>query len=55
MRPPRPRPIPKDSGRTISTVLGRRLISGDNEKFVQELFAGVRISQAIEGEPNDQL
>ena len=54
VRPPRPGPVPKDSGRVIGTVLGRRLIGGENERFVQELFAGVRISQVVEGEPGDQ-
>ena len=55
-RPPRPGPVPKDSGRIINTVFGRRLISGDNKKFVQELFAGIRISQAAETnrEPGDK-
>ena len=48
LRPPRPGPVPKDSGRFVNTILGRRLIRGDNEKFVQELFTGIRISQAIE-------
>ena len=48
LRSPRPSPVPKDSGRFVNTILGRRLIRGDNEKFVQELFTGIRISQAIE-------
>lgn len=43
--PPRPGPVPKDSGRFVNTILGKWLIGGDNEKFVQELFAGIRISQ----------
>lgn len=33
VRLPRPGPVPKDSGRIIDTVLGRRLIGGDNERF----------------------
>jgi hypothetical protein len=55
-RPPRLGPAPKDSGRIINTILGRRLIGGDNEKFIQELFASVRISQAakIDREPGDK-
>ena len=38
-------------------MLGRRLLGGDNEKLVQELFASVHISQAVNselGEPNNQ-
>ena len=54
MRPPCPGPVPKDSGRIIGTVLGRRLLNGDNEKLVQELFASIHISQAVDSEPGDQ-
>ncbi|PMD14958.1 hypothetical protein NA56DRAFT_358770 [Hyaloscypha hepaticicola] len=39
IRQPRPGPVPKDSGRIIDIVLGKRLLGGDNEKLVQELFA----------------
>jgi hypothetical protein len=50
IRLPRPGPVLKESGRIIDTILGRRLIGGANEKFLQELFAGVRISQVITDE-----
>jgi hypothetical protein len=56
MRQPRLGPVLKDSGRIIDIVLGRRLLGGDNEKLVQELFASVRISQVVDselGEPGD--
>lgn len=43
-RPPRPGPAAKDSSRILNTVRGRRLIGGDNERFVQELFTSVRLS-----------
>ena len=56
LRPPRPGPVPKDSGRFVNTILGRRLIGGDNEKFVQELFTSIHISQATKTsrEPGDK-
>ncbi len=52
---PRPGPIPKASGQA-NTVLGRRLIGGQNEKQVVELFATfatVRLGQSEDGEPGD--
>jgi hypothetical protein len=42
--PPRPGPVPKASGQS-NTVLGRRLIRGQLEKQVVELFAAVRLAQ----------
>ena len=45
---PRPRPVPKASGQA-NTVLGRRLIGGQNEKQVLELFATIRLGQDDEG------
>jgi hypothetical protein len=54
IRPPRPGPTPKDSSRILNTILGRRLIGGDNEKFVQQLFAGIHISQAIDSESSNR-
>jgi hypothetical protein len=51
---PRPGPVPKASGQA-NTVLGRRLINGQNEKQVLELFATVRLGQDDKGtgEPGD--
>jgi hypothetical protein len=56
LRPPRLGLVPKDSGRFVNTILGKRLIKGNNKKFVQELFVSIRISQAIEtsGEPGNK-
>ncbi len=53
-RPPRPGPVPKDSGRIINTQRGRRLLGGDNDRFVRELFASVRIAQTTDSEPGDK-
>jgi hypothetical protein len=53
-RQPRPGPAPKDSGRIINTIRGRRFIGGDNDRFVQELFAGVRLAQIADGEPGNK-
>jgi hypothetical protein len=53
--PPQSRPglVPKASGQA-NTVLGRRLISGQNERQVIELFATVRLRQDDDGgEPGD--
>ena len=50
--PPRPGPVPKASGQS-NTVLGRRLIGGQLEKQVVELFAAVRLAQQEDGEPGD--
>ena len=50
--PPRPGPVPKASGQS-NTVLGRRLIRGQLEKQVVELFAAVRLAQQEDGEPGD--
>jgi hypothetical protein len=44
IRPPRPGPVPKDSSRITNTTRVRRLLGGANERFVQELFAGVRLA-----------
>lgn len=50
---PRPGPVPKASGQA-NTVLGRRLISGQNERQVIKLFATVRLRQDDDGgEPSD--
>ena len=49
-RQPRPGLVLKDSDHIIDT-LGRRLLGGDNEKLVQELFASVYISQVIDNKP----
>jgi hypothetical protein len=46
-RSSRPGLAPKDSGYIINIILGKRLINGDNKKFVQELFIYVYISQAV--------
>jgi hypothetical protein len=34
-------------------VLGRRLISGENEKYIVKLFATIRLTQEDDGEPRD--
>ena len=49
---PRLGPTLKASGQA-GTVLGRRLIGGQNEKQVVELFAAVRLTQSKDGEPGD--
>jgi hypothetical protein len=36
-----------------NTVLGQRLVGGQNEKQVVELFATVRLAQTDDGEPGD--
>jgi hypothetical protein len=51
--PPRLSPRPKSTGQA-DTVLGRRLIGGQNEKQTIELFATVRLSQYDEAEPGDE-
>jgi hypothetical protein len=50
---PRLGPRPKSTGQA-NTVLGRRLIGGQNEKQTIELFAAVRLSQYDEAEPGDE-
>jgi hypothetical protein len=50
--PPRPGPAPQTTGQA-NTVLGRRLVGGQNEKQVVELFALVRLAQEDDGEPRD--
>jgi hypothetical protein len=55
IRPPpplRPRRTPKWSGQA-DTVLGRRIVGGQNEKQVVELFATVRLAQSDDAEPGD--
>ncbi|PMD15619.1 hypothetical protein NA56DRAFT_650074 [Hyaloscypha hepaticicola] len=49
---PRPGRVPKASGQA-NTVLGRRLISGQNERQVVELFVSVYLTQSDLGEPGD--
>lgn len=49
---PRPGRVPKSTGQA-NTVLGRRLVGGQNERQVVELFATVRLAQAEDGEPRD--
>jgi hypothetical protein len=51
--PPRPGPRPKPTGQSDS-VLGRRIVGGQNEKQIVELFATVRLSQNNEAEPGDE-
>jgi hypothetical protein len=41
--PPRPGHILKSSGQS-NTILGRRLISRENEKYIIKLFATIRLA-----------
>jgi hypothetical protein len=50
--PPRPGRVPKPSGQS-NTVLGRRLIGGENKKYIVKLFATIRLTQEDNGEPRD--
>ncbi len=45
--PSRPGPGPSTVARPASTVLGRRLVGGDNEKAVLSLFATFRSSRDV--------
>jgi len=44
--------VPKPSGQS-NTILGRRLVGGENEKYVVKLFVIVRLAQEDNGEPGD--
>jgi hypothetical protein len=44
--------VPKPSGQS-NTVLGRRLIGGENEKYIVKLFATIRLTQEDDREPRD--
>jgi hypothetical protein len=50
--PPRSGPTPKTSGKA-DTVLGRRLVGGQNERQVVELFATCRLAQGDTAELGD--
>jgi hypothetical protein len=50
--PPRPGLVLRASGQA-NTVLGRRLVGGQSEKDVLELFASVRLAQEEDGKPGD--
>jgi hypothetical protein len=50
--PPRPGKTPKRFGQS-DTVLGRRLVGGQNKKQVVELFATCRLAQSDAAEPGD--
>jgi hypothetical protein len=50
--PPRPRRTPKWSGQA-DTVLRRRIVGGQNEKQVVQLFATVRLQQSKDTELGD--
>jgi len=50
--PPRPGKTPKWSGQA-DTVLGRRIVGGQNEKQVVELFATVRLTQSDDAKLGD--
>jgi hypothetical protein len=55
IRPPPPLcpgRTPKWSGQA-DTVLGQRIVGGQNEKQVVELFATVRLAQSDDAEPGD--
>jgi hypothetical protein len=49
---PRPGPASKASGQA-NIVLGRRLIRGQNERQVIELFTAIRLAQEEDSEPRD--
>ena len=49
---PRSGPVPKSSGQS-NTVLGRRLISRENEQYIIKLFATICLTQEDNGEPRD--
>jgi hypothetical protein len=55
-RPPlAPRPGPKPAtGPWSTTILGRRIIGGENEQAVVRSFAEFRLSRVDNGEPGDQ-
>ena len=42
----------KPSGQS-NTILGRRLVGGENEKYVVKLFVTVRLAQEDNREPGD--
>ena len=46
--------IIKDFNRIINIILGKRLVSRENERFVQELFASVYLVQIVKGEFNNR-
>ena len=50
--PPRPGLVLRVRGQA-NTILGRRLIGGQSEKDVLELFASVRLAQEEDGKPSD--
>jgi len=50
--PPHPGRKPKINGKA-NTILGRRLIGGQNERQVIELFATCRLAQSDTAEPGD--
>jgi hypothetical protein len=50
--PPRPRRVLKPSGQS-NTILGRRLVGGENEKYVVKLFVTVCLAQEDNREPGD--
>ena len=49
---PRSGPVLKSSSQS-DTVLGRRLIGGENEQYIMKLFATIRLTQEDNREPRD--